>query len=191
MKPWLFVLATTLAAAGCNSQPAPANKDAQAANATVVTLTSRSPEAVAHFQRGEMLLDNLRQEEAAAAFSEALKLDPNFALARAYHAVATPGPAGLKELESAAGGNRASSCRARADRWRVGNPTERLRRREGSFYTRHRTGAKGLPRILRAGPRATFLGSEVRRGRPGVEAGHGAQRQGRRRAEPSGLCRTA
>ena len=87
---------------GCSSQPAstPASEQPNAASATIPA-TSKSPEAVAHFQNGEMLLDNLRTAEAAEAFSQALKLDPDFILARAYHGQATPGPDGLKEIESA------------------------------------------------------------------------------------------
>src|SRR5688500_18820785 len=97
----LFVAAAAVLI-GCSSQPA-STTESQQPNATSATIpvTSKSPEAVAHFQNGEMLLDNLRTSEAAEAFSQALKLDPDFILARAYHGQATPGPDGLKEIESA------------------------------------------------------------------------------------------
>ena len=101
MKTSLVVIAVVLLA-GCSSQPAstPASQQPNAAS-TTISVTSKSPEAVAHFQKGEALLDNLRTEEAAEEFSQALKLDPDFVLARAYHGLATPGPDGLKEIESA------------------------------------------------------------------------------------------
>ena len=67
-----------------------------------MTFTSKSPEAIAHMQKGEMLADNQRQDEARAEFAEALKLDPDFAAARAALGQSTPGPEGLKEIEAAA-----------------------------------------------------------------------------------------
>jgi tetratricopeptide (TPR) repeat protein len=101
MKTSLLVVVTAALLAGCSS-PAPSAKTEQtAAPATAISRTSKSPEAVAHLQKGETLLDNLRITEAADEFSQALKLDPDFVLARAYHGQATPGPDGLKELESA------------------------------------------------------------------------------------------
>ena len=101
MKTSFIVIAAALVA-GCSSEPAstPASQQPNATS-TTISVTSKSPEAVAHFQKGEPLLDNLRTTEAAEEFSQALKLDPDFALARAYHGLATPGPDGLKEIESA------------------------------------------------------------------------------------------
>ena len=84
---------------GCGSPPDAAPGD-QHHDATI-PITSTSPEAVAHFHKGELLLSNLRRDEAAAEFSEALKLDPAFALAHAYHGAAMPGADGLAEIESA------------------------------------------------------------------------------------------
>jgi len=65
-------------------------------------MTSKSPEAIEHLKKGEVLLDNLRVDEAQREFEAALKLDPDFALARAYQGQATPGPDGTAELGKAA-----------------------------------------------------------------------------------------
>ena len=101
MKTSLIVIAVALQI-GCSSQPAPTPADQQpTATSTTISVTSKSPEAIAHFKKGELLLDNLRPAEAAEEFSQALKLDPDFVLARAYHGQATPGPDGLKEMEAA------------------------------------------------------------------------------------------
>jgi tetratricopeptide (TPR) repeat protein len=45
---------------------------------------------------------NVRAAEASAEFAEALKVDPDFVLAHAYHGQTIPGPDGLKEIEAAA-----------------------------------------------------------------------------------------
>ncbi len=87
----------------CASQPASESQSSQAPPASI-TYTSKSPEAITQVQKGEALLDNLRPDEALEAFAAALKLDPAFVLAQAEHGVATPGPEGLKEIESAAAG---------------------------------------------------------------------------------------
>ena len=97
----IFVVAVASLLTGCSSQPASTQGQKPAATVTTIPTTSKSSEAVTHFQKGEALLDNLRTEEAAEEFSQALKLDPDFQLARAYHGQATPGPDGLKEIESA------------------------------------------------------------------------------------------
>jgi tetratricopeptide (TPR) repeat protein len=100
MKIFLVVVAAALVT-GC-SEPASTQGHAQVpATSTSITITSKSPEAIAHFQKGEVLLDNLRTEEASQEFNQALKLDPDFVLARAYLGQATPGPDGLKEIDSA------------------------------------------------------------------------------------------
>jgi tetratricopeptide (TPR) repeat protein len=95
------VVLCLLLIAGCGSQPAPESQAAQTAPKSI-TFTSKSAEAIAQVQKGEALLDNLRPDEAAAAFAAALKLDPSFVLAQAEHGIATPGVDGLKELETAA-----------------------------------------------------------------------------------------
>jgi tetratricopeptide (TPR) repeat protein len=79
----------------------------------MISATTKSPDALAHFQKGELLLNNIRFSEAADEFAQALKIDPDFALAHAFHGQATPGPDGLEELESAA---KASSGLPEAER---------------------------------------------------------------------------
>ena len=102
MKHVLLVVATAvLSACSSQSRQTPAAQQGPAKKAEI-GVTSKSPEAVAHFKKGQVLFDNLRVTEAAAEFGEALKLDPEFAQARAYHGLVTPGPEGLKELEAAA-----------------------------------------------------------------------------------------
>ena len=100
---YTFLAVTAVALAACSSQPAAAPAAAPpAASAAMISVTSKSPEAVAHFKKGEELFDNLRTVEATDEFSQALKLDPDFALAHAFHGLATPGPDGLKEIQAAA-----------------------------------------------------------------------------------------
>ena len=67
-----------------------------------IPITSKSPEAIDHFRKGQTLFENSRRPEAAAELDQALKLDPDFASARALHGAATPGADGVKELEQAA-----------------------------------------------------------------------------------------
>ena len=59
-----------------------------------VTVTAKSPEAVAAFAAGRDLNDNLRIAEAQAQYRKALGLDPDFALANAYLGATVPGPEG-------------------------------------------------------------------------------------------------
>ena len=101
MKTLLFVFCTALLA-GCGTQPASEPASASPVPLATMTFTSKSPEAIAHMQKGEVLADNQRQDEARAEFAEALKLDPDFAAARAALGQSTPGPEGLKEIEAAA-----------------------------------------------------------------------------------------
>ena len=84
---------------GCSS--APSSQPARTAAPASIAYTSKSPEAIAHLMKGEEFLDNQRPDEALQEFTAALKLDPGFVLAQVDHGVATPGPAGLKEIESA------------------------------------------------------------------------------------------
>lgn len=100
MNRTMLVFAATMLAS-CSREPAQPPGGQSDAKAATITITTKSPEALAHFTRGETLFDNIRQEEAAEAFAAALKIDPDFVLARAYHGDATPGPEGLKEIESA------------------------------------------------------------------------------------------
>lgn len=84
----------------CSTANAPA-PPAETQTPKEMPITSKSPEAVEHFKKGRDLADNLRQAEASAEFDQALKLDPDFALALAYRGVVAPGPEGLKDLENA------------------------------------------------------------------------------------------
>jgi tetratricopeptide (TPR) repeat protein len=97
----VFVLATGLTACGSPPPAATATAPATTTGATITPTTS-SPEALAHFRKGEVLFDNLRIAEASAEFEQALKLDANFQLAHALHGLSTPGPEGLQEIEAAA-----------------------------------------------------------------------------------------
>ena len=98
-RPLLVLCAAFLT--GCSSQPAPKAESAPAPPRSV-TFTSKSPEAIAHFENGATLTDNIRPAEAAEELAAALKLDPGFLVARAEHGLITPGPEGLKAIESAA-----------------------------------------------------------------------------------------
>ena len=76
-----------LAMVGCSTpkSDAPAAAPAPA----TMTITSKSPEAIEHLKKGEILNVNQRTTEAVAEFDAALKLDPDFArahieLARTY-----------------------------------------------------------------------------------------------------------
>jgi len=101
---WPSLLIALSLCAGCTAQP-PTTPAEAPARSTVVPMTSKSPEAIEHLKKGEVLLDNLRVDEAQREFEAALKLDPDFALARAYQGQATPGPDGTallgKAVESA------------------------------------------------------------------------------------------
>lgn len=66
-----------------------------------IPATTSSDEARQHYQNGLSLSENSRHAEAAQELSRALRLDPDFASARAVLAFHTPGPAALKELDRA------------------------------------------------------------------------------------------
>jgi tetratricopeptide (TPR) repeat protein len=93
----LLLSIAALSLSGCTpSVPPPPPAPAE------ISITSKSPEAVEHFKTARALSENLRVSEAAAEFSKALALDPDFVLARAYLGNVTPGAEGLKSLEEAA-----------------------------------------------------------------------------------------
>jgi tetratricopeptide (TPR) repeat protein len=96
-----FIILAAALIASCAPPPGSTTEQSNSAS-TTISVTTTSPEARSHFEKGRALLDNLRTVEAADEFSQALKLDPDFVLARAYHGQATPGPDGLKEIEGAA-----------------------------------------------------------------------------------------
>lgn len=95
----LFVSFAALSLFACST----ANAPAPAGEATLqeIPITSKSMEAIDHFKKGRDLAENLRQAEAAEELNQALKLDPDFALALLYRGIVTPGPAGLKDIEDA------------------------------------------------------------------------------------------
>ena len=101
MKLRLLLVAASLCA-GCAAQPATTPGTEAPASGTIVPITSKSPEAVEHLKKGEVMLDNLRVDDAQREFDAALKLDPDFVLARAYHGQAMPGGEGLAEIGKAA-----------------------------------------------------------------------------------------
>ncbi len=102
MKYLLFVVAVA-ALTACSSSSSSTQAAEQATPVGVtITATSKSPEAITHFHKGELLFDNLRTTEAAEEFAQAIALDPDFVLAHVYHGLVTPGPDGLKEIEVAA-----------------------------------------------------------------------------------------
>jgi tetratricopeptide (TPR) repeat protein len=77
------------------------DKPDQQKPAAELAITSKSPEAIDHFRKGRDFADNVRQAEAQSEFDQALKLDPDFALALAYRGSMIPGPEGLKDIEQA------------------------------------------------------------------------------------------
>jgi tetratricopeptide (TPR) repeat protein len=89
-----------VAALLCACSPKPTEPVATQSSG-VVTVTTSSPEARAHLEKGEALLENLRVADGIQEIDQALKADPNFTLAHAYHGIATPGPQGLEELQDA------------------------------------------------------------------------------------------
>ncbi|HUS67348.1 MAG TPA: tetratricopeptide repeat protein [Kofleriaceae bacterium] len=84
------------------TEKAGAEKEKKAAEpGAVLTVTSKSPEAVAAFEKGRDLVDNLRAMDAMEHFKKAIELDADFAQAHAYLGRATPGADGAAELEKA------------------------------------------------------------------------------------------
>src|SRR5260221_711750 len=93
----LLVSLAALSLFSCSSAPAPEAPKAPAE----MPITSKSPEAIDHFKKGRDLYDNQRVVEATAEFNQALKLDPDFALALAYRGGSTFGQGGVTDLEQA------------------------------------------------------------------------------------------
>lgn len=95
----LSVALVFLSALACSTAKAPA--PVQEAVTPEIPITSKSPEAIDHFKKGRDLIDNSRAAEAAAAFAQAVRIDPDFAQALAFQGVVTPGPRGVTYLEQA------------------------------------------------------------------------------------------
>ena len=68
-----------------------------------VTITSKSPKAVAAFKKARELNEGQRQPEAVVELRKAVKLDPDFAVATALLSSLTPGPEGDKLIDKAVG----------------------------------------------------------------------------------------
>lgn len=97
MKRWLVSLAALSLFACSAPAPVPAEQPKPPAE---IPITS-TVEAVDRFKKGRDLADNLRAVEAVQEFDQAVKLDPNFALALAYRGTMAFGPEGLNDLEQA------------------------------------------------------------------------------------------
>ena len=96
MRKTILLVATAVAALGLAS-----SASTTLAKTAEVTITSKSPAAVATFKEARDLLDNVRIAEGQAGMKKAVALDAGFALAHAYLGSVTPGAEGLKELEKA------------------------------------------------------------------------------------------
>jgi tetratricopeptide (TPR) repeat protein len=101
----VVILAGGLALAGCQ-QAAEPPQQAQLPKAApkpkrMMTITSKSPEAVAAYERGRDLMENVRQAEAMEQLRQAVALDPDFALATADLGTLTPGADGLAMVQKA------------------------------------------------------------------------------------------
>ncbi len=100
----IWIALTAVALAACSSPPASTVAEPNAASTStgLISETTKSPEALDHFHKGETLFYNLRTEEAAAEFNQALQIDPGFVLARAFHSQTELGERSVKEAEEAA-----------------------------------------------------------------------------------------
>jgi tetratricopeptide (TPR) repeat protein len=109
MTRWVFAALLALGCGGPAQQtaaPVPP-KPAEGAPAVAaappespeVTITSKSPDAIAHLKEGRQLVENQRAAEATEHLQKALELDPDFALATAYLARVTPGAEGIRLAE--------------------------------------------------------------------------------------------
>src|SRR3954468_1669694 len=94
----LLALIAALSLSACSASAPEPPKPAAPAE---VPVTSKSHEAIDHFKKGRELSDNLRAPEAVQELDQALKLDPDFALALAYKGRSTPGPEGAAALDQA------------------------------------------------------------------------------------------
>jgi tetratricopeptide (TPR) repeat protein len=94
----VFVVFVALSLFACSAAPPPPESPKPPAE---IPVTSISTEAIDHFKKGRDLADNSRNAEAAQELDQALKLDPDFALAMTYHGSVIPGPEGVKEMEQA------------------------------------------------------------------------------------------
>ena len=66
-----------------------------------IPVTTKSPEALAQYQKGLTFFENAHTAEGVEALKQALALDPEFATAKALKAIVTSGDEGLKEADAA------------------------------------------------------------------------------------------
>src|SRR6266568_5402499 len=71
---------------------------------TGITVTSKSPQAVAAFKKGRLLLTGSRRADAIVELKRAVALDPDFALANAMLGAIAPGPEGDALLDKGLAG---------------------------------------------------------------------------------------
>jgi tetratricopeptide (TPR) repeat protein len=140
----LSALLLTACSGGVSGPPA------QGPAGGTIPVTSTSPEAVARFERGVELFDNLRTAEAEAEFNAALALDPDFVQARAYHGQTLPGPEGLQEIQAAAA---AASSLPEAERTLI----EAILANRTSDFAKTRDAATRLTQLTPNDSRAHYL----------------------------------
>jgi len=101
MKSLPLFAACALLLSACSSPSTSAPATASAPAPARIPVTTKSPEALAHYQKGVAFLENARTAEGLDELKQAIALDPQFASAKALHGTGTPGPEGLKEAEEA------------------------------------------------------------------------------------------
>jgi len=99
MKQVLVIIGVALLAA-CSSAPSSAPAATSSALAKI-PVTTKSPEALAQYQKGLTFFENAHTAEGVEALKQALALDPEFATAKALKAIVTSGDEGLKEADAA------------------------------------------------------------------------------------------
>ena len=99
MKGVLAIVGVVLLSA-CSSAPSSAPAATTSAPAKI-PVTTKSPEALAHYQNGLTFFENAHTAEGVEALKQALALDPDFATAKALKAIVTSGDEGLKEADAA------------------------------------------------------------------------------------------
>ena len=86
LLPVLFVAAIVSACTSSQSTSvSSASSTTQPAKPAEIPITTKSPEALEHFKKGDQFFENVRNAEASREFGEALKLDPDFVQARALY----------------------------------------------------------------------------------------------------------
>lgn len=99
MKVGLAIVGAALLSA-CSSTPSSAPAAGSSAPATI-PITTKSPEALAHYKKGVALFENAHTAEGVQELTQAIALDPDFAAAKALKAIVTSGEEGLREADAA------------------------------------------------------------------------------------------